>query len=110
MATRAGRPLQNTTRTGRKHDEADKSHTLTAQRMRDEFQGMPPKKQRETVELVERCLDDERRDMLAQRRRAPSPLAQLAEQVYGIAVPWATAQVTTAPSSEPRSELTEVVL
>jgi hypothetical protein len=79
----------NTKRTEHAENEAEHSLVLTAQRMRDEFAGMPPAKQRETLELVERCLDDERRDIQAQRRRAPSPLARLAFYVYGIAVPWA---------------------
>ena len=89
MAKRAGRPLQNTKRTEHADSEAEHSLALTAQRMRDEFVGMPPAKQRDTLQLVERCLDDERRDILARRRRTPSPLARLAEQVYGIPVPWA---------------------
>jgi hypothetical protein len=100
MYKRVGRPMQNTSST-EQCDEAAHSLRQTAQRLREEFEGMPPKKQRETVELVERCLDDERRDILARRRRAPSPLARLAEQVYGIPVPW-------APSTSQRTEPIEV--
>ena len=101
MLKRAGRPMQNTRSTEQRDDEAAHSLRQTAQRMRDEFLGMPPAKQRETLALVERCLDDERRDILARRRRAPSPLARLAEQVYGIAVPW-------APSTDQRPDPIEV--
>ena len=101
MLKRVGRPKQNTSSTEQGDDEAEQSLRLTAQRMQEEFQRMPLAKQRETLALVERCLDDERRDILARRRRAPSPLARLAEQVYGIRVPW-------APSSNQQPEPIEV--
>lgn len=87
MANRQGRPRTWGAAEQQGSTEAA-SLSQTVQRMRAEFEAMPPKKQIETVELVERCLADERRDIQLQRRRAPSPLAYLAVEVYGIAVEW----------------------
>ena len=87
MANRQGRPRTWGVVVRQESTEAA-SLRQTADRLRAEFDAMPPKKQQELIQHVVRCLSDERRDRERQRRIAPSPLAILAVRVYGIPVEW----------------------
>ena len=93
MTNRQGRP--RTWCVG-EADATEASNCLsdTVDRLRAEFEAMPPKKKQETLERVAFFVEEERRDIQRQRRRAPSPLAYLAVQVYGIAVEWVPDQTT----------------
>jgi hypothetical protein len=59
--------------------------------LKTEFDAMPDRVQRATVEHVQRLLDREQQQHARNIRRDPSPLARMAFRVYGIPVPWLTA-------------------
>lgn len=80
---------------------AKQSLDQTIERMQAEFAVMQDWRKREIIAYVQRLLEDERCDIKRQRRRVPSPLAYIAEPVYGIHVAWLPAQhQVTAPEIE----------